>query len=248
MKKNIKCAGYLILFLFVALAFAGCSSKKELDLSSSQQEYIENVTNFAVASEVSSKYGIVPGLTIDKMTAYDASYNDYYRIEFSTSGSYTVADDEGKLYTGTFKVNGYSESHGSGFDSCEITAPKNGTSVLPEQSIETVETTTKTTSETTVLVLQSEKMIKLSEDYEKGGYTILIGDPASEFENAYGAVECFKAYNDQAFYEVYLYDSADAASNAQYMMFGEGDDRTSSDGAATKIIEETILVIEHTRG
>ena len=53
MKKNIKCFGYLILFLAAAFVFAGCSSKKELDLSSSQQEYIENVTNFAVVSEVS---------------------------------------------------------------------------------------------------------------------------------------------------------------------------------------------------
>ncbi len=247
MKKIIKCFGYLILFLAAAFVFAGCSSKKELDLSSSQQEYIENVTNFAVVSEVSSKYGIVPGLTIDKMTAYDASYNDYYRIEFSTSGSYTVADDAGNLYTGTFKVNGYSESHGSGFDSCEITEPRNGITALPEQIIETVETRPETTVETTVLVLQSEKMIKLSEDYEKDGYTIMIGDPSSDFENDYGALECFKAFNDQVFYEVYLYDSNDAALNAEYMMFGEGDDRTPSDGAVTKIIEETVLVVEHAR-
>ena len=244
--KIIKRAGYLIIILAFALFLIGCGVKKESDLSSSQREYIESVTKLAVTSEVCSRYGLVPGVTIDKISASDTSSDSYYHVDFKTTGSYTVADDSGSLYTGTFKVSGYDEAHGSGWDSCEITKPKNGASTLPEQSIVTEVTMPETTVQTTVMVLQSEKMIRLSKEYEKNGYSIMVCDPASEFENAYGALECFRAFNDQAYYEVYLYDSNEAASNAEYMMFGDSPDRTASNGAATKIVEDTVLVIEHT--
>lgn len=247
MKSIIKRICYLIIALSLVLSFSGCGGKKGIDLSPAQSEYIESITNMAVTSEVYSRYGLVPGMTIDETAVYDDSIDGFYHITFYTSGSYTVADDSGNLYSGTFKVKGYSEAHGSGWDSCDITEPRNGTKKLPEQSIVTEETLPETTVQTTVLVLQSETMIRLSKDYEKKGYSIMICDPASEFENAYGALECFRAFNDNAYYEVYLYDSNDAASNAEYMMFGEDSVRTASDGASTQIIEGTVLVIEHTR-
>ena len=247
MKNNIKRIGILVLILMFSLSLIGCGSK-ELELEPSQREHIEMVTELAVSSEVYSKYGLVPGITIDKISAYDNSIDSYYHITFTASGSYTVTDETGSLYSGTFKVKGHSESHGSGWDSCEITDAKNGTTKLPEQSVvEPVIAPETSASETTVLALQSDKMIKLSEQYEKDGYNIMVCNPSNEFESAYGALEYFRAFNDNSYFEVFLYDSAEAASNAEQMMYGDGPDRTSSDGAATQIVEETILIAEHTR-
>lgn len=247
MKNIIKRLGYLVLILMFSLSLIGCGSKA-MELEPFQKQNIEMATEFAVSSEVYSKYGLVPGMTIDKITAHDASIEGYYRITFSASGSYTVSDAAGDLYSGTFKVKGYTESHGSGCDSCEITAPKNGTVKLPEQSVvETSAAPETSAAETTVPVLQSDKMIKLSEQYENDGYNIMICDPSAEFEEAYGALEYFRAFNDNSYFEVFFYDSAEAASNAEYMMYGDGSDRTTSDGAATQIVEGTILVAEHTR-
>ncbi len=139
----------------VSVFFSGCSDKKPADLTPERENYIKELTNLGVYSEICSKYGLEPGVTVDKITAYDDSPKEYYHMTFYTSGSYSVLTDSNEVYSGTFKVKGHIESHGAGTDSVEITEPKNGSSVLPEQSIvlETTDDTVKTAEETTETTL-----------------------------------------------------------------------------------------------
>ena len=130
----IKKIGSLIIALAISLSLIGCAGKQAKELTPFERSNLESLAKGAVSFEVFSKYGIEPGITVDTITAYDTQGDVYTRTDFTASGSYTVTDEAGDLYSGTFKVTGYSEGHGSGWDSCEITEPKNGTKVLPEQT------------------------------------------------------------------------------------------------------------------
>ena len=142
---------------------------------------------------------------------------------------------------------GHIEPHGTGLDEVEITEPKCGKETFPTlSSEETKETTTKaTTIETTKPGIKNEDMITLAETYKKAGCAIAIIDPSTEHEQCYGAIEHFRAYNNTKVYEVYLYENAEAAENAQYMMFGEGADRLSGATPDTQIVNERILIAEY---
>lgn len=129
----LKKIGSLIVILALSLSLFACGRKGK-ELTPEERSNLESLAKAAVSFEVIGKYGLEPGITVDKLTAYDIQGDVYVRTEFDASGSYTVKDEAGDLYSGTFKVTGYSEGHGVGWDSCEITQPKNGTKVLPEQS------------------------------------------------------------------------------------------------------------------
>ena len=247
MKNSIKNIALLILILAAALSLAACGGNKKKELTASQKEHVDNITKMAVSSEVFTKYGLEPGITIDEIKSYETNDHDIYRLTFETSGSYTVMES-GTMYSGTFKVKGYSVAHGSGWDSVTITDAKNGTRKLPEQSIvyetEGGQTSVQTTAEP---VLQSDAMIRLSKQYKNEGCNIQVLDPSEEFENCYGALEHFRAYSNDRYVEVFLYDSAEAAENAEFMMYGEGPDRLEGQAVSTKIVEGTILIAEYTK-
>ena len=88
-------------------------------------------------------------------------------------------------------------------------------------------------------------MITLAESYKKAGYSIMIKDPSNEHQQCYGAIEHFRAYNNTKFYDVFLYENAEAAENAQYMMYGEGPDRLGGATPDTQIVNERILIAEY---
>jgi hypothetical protein len=139
MFKRIGC---LIIILTISLSLFGCAGNKSKELTQKEWSYFESLAKIAVASEVYSKYGSEPGITVEKIDAYDIQGQVYVRTDFTATGSYTVYDESGKPFSGTFKVKGFSEGHGDGWDSCEITPPKNGMTTLPEQSAtQAVETT-----------------------------------------------------------------------------------------------------------
>ena len=131
MIKKLSC---LIVILAISLSLMGCTGKKAKELTPSERSNLESLAKGAVSFEVFSKYGIEPGITVDTITAYDTKGDVYDRTDFTASGSYTVMDEAGDLYSGTFKVTGYIEGHGSYWDISEMTPPKNGTKVLPEQT------------------------------------------------------------------------------------------------------------------
>ena len=150
------------------------------------------------------------------------------------------------------KMRGYN-GH-TGLDEVEITEPKCGKETFPTQSsgvtiivdgIPTEEKTTQTTAETTKPELKNEDMITLAESYKKAGYSIMIKDPSNEHQQCYGAIEHFRAYNNTKFYDVFLYENAEAAENAQYMMYGEGPDRLNGATPDTQIVNERILIAEY---
>ena len=116
----------------LCLALFGCA-KKQADLSQQDEGYIRDLTTNGVYYEVYMKYGLEPGVTTDKITAY-GERTSTGKLTFNTEGSYSVMAESGEIYTGTFKVTGHIMAHGMGTDSVEITAPKNGLDVLPEQS------------------------------------------------------------------------------------------------------------------
>ena len=244
-----KKTGYLILVLVFLMSVAGCAGSKGIDLTPEQRSHFGDLTKMAVYEKVYVEYGTYePGITIDEITAKEISGDVYPTIRFSSKGSYTIQDESGVLYSGTFKVTGYSEGHGSGWDSCEITKPKNGLSTLPERSMVSepeMEITESTTAETTVLTLESDVMIRLSKNYENDGYTIRVLDPAEEYEGCYDAIEYFMAYDDDELFAVYLYDSRAAAENAESMMFGGGPGRVESAESSTKIVEDSVLVVTY---
>ena len=130
----------------LCLTFFGCTRKA--NISSQDEEYIRQLTTDGVYHEVVTKYGLEPGVTTDKITAY-GERTSTGRLTFNTEGSYSVRTESGDIYTGKFKVTGHIEAHGMGTDSCEITVPKNGLKALPEQSAQTAETSETTQSEPT---------------------------------------------------------------------------------------------------
>ena len=150
MGKKLTC---LAVIFALCLALFGCARKA--NLSQQDEGYIRDLTTNGVYHEVYTKYGLEPGVTTDEIKAY-GERTSTGRLTFTTKGSYSVRTESGDVYTGTFKVTGHIEAHGMGTDSCEITAPKNGLKVLPEQSAATTEPAQSETnqSETT----QSETM------------------------------------------------------------------------------------------
>ena len=237
----------LTLVLALSAFLFGCSNKKQKELSENDYKLVESATRLAVISEVMEKYGKEPGMTIEKTTAYDNGDTKFRDFTFYTTGSYAIIDSSGQVYNGTFKVMGHVEEHGYGSDEVEITEPKCGKETFPTQSSGvTEETTTKaTTIETTKPGIKNEDMITLAESYKKAGCAISIIDPSTEHEQCYGAIEHFRAYNNTKLYEVYLYESAEAAENARYMMFGEGADRLNGATPETQIVNERILIAEY---
>jgi len=124
------------MILAVAFSMIGCTGKKAKDLTQREREFYQSLTQMAVYVKVNSLYGFEPVTTVDDITAYESEPKEnqvYARTEFTSTGSYTVKDGSGVTYSGTFKVTGYSEGHGDGWDSCEITPPTNGEKILPEQ-------------------------------------------------------------------------------------------------------------------
>ena len=238
---------YLILVLAIILSVTGCAGGNKLDLTPEQRDLYSDLTKMAVYEKIYVGYGpLEPGITIDDITAEKIDGPVYPTIIFDSKGSYTIKDESGVLYSGTFKVRGHSEGHGSGWDSCEMTKPKNGFSTLPERSmVSEQDIPESTTAETTVLTLDSDVMIRLSKKYENDGYSVRVLDPAEEFEGCYGAIEHFMAYDEGEMFDVYLYDSREAAENAEFMMFGDGSDRVKGVGATTKIVEDSVLVASY---
>ena len=247
MKGTFKRIVCLSLVLALSAFLFGCSSKKQKELSENDYKLVESTTRLAVISEVMEKYGKEPGMTIEKTTAYDNGDTKIRDFTFYTSGSYAIIDSSGQVYNGTFKVMGHIESHGTGVDEVEITEPKCGKETFPTlNSEETKETTTKaTTAETTKPGIKNDDMITLAESYKKAGYSIMIKDPSNEHQQCYGAIEHFRAYNNTKFYDVFLYENAEAAENAQYMMYGEGPDRLNGATPDTQIVNERILIAEY---
>lgn len=129
----------------LCLTLFGCA-KKKANVSQQDEEYIRWLTTDGVYHEVYTKYGLEPGVTTDEIKAY-GERTSIGRLTFETKGSYSVRTESGDIYTGTFKVTGHIEAHGMGTDSCEITAPKNGLKVLPEQSTVPVETVQSETTQ-----------------------------------------------------------------------------------------------------
>ena len=247
MKSTFKQSVCLILVLAFSVFLFGCNSQKKKELSENDYNLVEEATRMAVSHELLSKYGKDAGLTIEKTTAYDNADSKFRDFTFYTTGSYAILDSSGKLYNGTFKVMGHVEEHGFGYDECEVSEPKCGSETLPTlNSEETKETTTKaTTAETTKPELKNEDMITLAESYKKAGYSIMIKDPSNEYQQCYGAIEHFRAYNNTKFYDVFLYENAEAAENAQYMMYGEGPDRLNGAHPDNQIVNERILIAEY---
>ena len=134
MGKKLVCLA-VIFALFVTVA--GCH--KKADISAEDEAYIRELTTNGVYAEVYQKYGLEPGVTTDKITAY-GERTSTGTLTFNTEGSYSVMAESGEIYTGTFKATGHIMAHGMGTDSVEITAPKNGLDVLPEQSKASEET------------------------------------------------------------------------------------------------------------
>ena len=60
--------------------------------------------------EALDTYGYEPGVVIDKVDADKSKRDVYYRIDFTSSGTYSLKDDNGDLYTGRFTVKGYPNS------------------------------------------------------------------------------------------------------------------------------------------
>lgn len=174
-----KKTGCLIILFSIIFSLISCSGKKELELSSDQKEFYTSIVMSGLYEKVIGKYGVTPRYAIDDMKAYEIKHsedmnNPYDRIEFVAGGTYFVDDEDGVTYSGTFKVKGFTEGHGSGWDSCDITAPKNGMTVLPEKETEqTTETTVEDTAETTIYQPLSDyvnenvgKMTKITEVFE----------------------------------------------------------------------------------
>ena len=246
MKSTFKQSVCLILVLAFSVFLFGCNSQKPMELSENDYNLVEEATRMAVSHELLSKYGKDAGLTIEKTTAYNNGDTKFRSFTFYTTGSYAVLDSSGKLYNGTFKVMGHVEEHGFGYDECEVSEPKCGSETLPTLSTtETEEATSNTTTETSKPEIKSDDMNQMAEAYKKAGYTIMILNPADEFEQCYGALEHFRAYNNTRLVEVYLYENTEAAENAKNMMFGEGPDRTSGAVPDTEIVNDRILVAEY---
>ena len=242
--------GYGLIAFAVSLSLFGCKKKeKTVELTPEKKEFIESLTKSAVYEKAFELYGQQPGVLIKEISATDGSLGDYQRTDFVANGTYTVKDESGETYSGKFKASGYIEAHGSGWHCDELSPAKNGSTPLPTQApVPTTEATTQETVETSVLTLQSDVMIKLSKQYEKDGLRIRINDPEAEFDGCYGAKEYFQAFNDDHLYSVYLYDTHEAAENAEKMMFGDGASATTTSvDVSARIVEDTVLIAEYSK-
>lgn len=132
MGKKIAC---LAVIMALAISVFGCADKKKVELTPQMETNIKGLINMGVYHEVYTKYGLEPGVTVDKIDAQDESTDSYYKITFVATGSYTVKDSSDDLYSGTFKIDGYWEAHGGGTGECKISEPKCGSKTLPEQSV-----------------------------------------------------------------------------------------------------------------
>lgn len=244
----------LFLTAVFALTLFGCGSKKEkaAEFTPEQQANYESLARAAVTLEVFSKYGYEPEVTVEKITDYKVTEDAVNpRTTFTATGTYSVTDGNGEEYTGTFTAKCFSEDHGSGWDSCEISVPKNGSKELPEFVLDfdtEPETSETTTAETTVLELVSDSMIDLSEQFISDGYKVDVLDPADAFDQYYGAKEAFRAYDSNTLIYVYLYDTKEEAENAEFMMYKNTEGTVSGVVEAnTYFIADTVLVAEFTK-
>lgn len=148
----VKKLGYLILVLAVSFSIIGCTGKKAADITPEQRELFESLAKVSVWFEVIERYGMEPVVTvsdINDVKVYKDQYSVYTRYTFNASGNYTVQDDSGVIYSGTFNLGGYSEGHGGGCETVEITPPQNGSDTLHELSNEeTSDTNYETSAET----------------------------------------------------------------------------------------------------
>lgn len=247
LKKTVS----LFLAVFLSLALIGCGGKKK-ELTKEQREHFESLAQLFVSLEVYENYGIQPGITVDDLTANDIKQPENYpytRTNFTAKGSYTLRDESGTLYSGTFTVKGYTEGHGDGCDSCKITPPRNGLKTLPKIDPASTTTTSETTTvETTVLELNNDVMINLSKQFKSDGYTVEIFDPSKEYEKCYGAKEAFRAHTSNKLVYVYLYDTKEEAENGEYMMYKNTEGTVNGVVKAdTYFIHDKVLVAEITR-
>ena len=130
MGKKMACIAVVLALL---VSVFGCS-KKAMELDPQLEANLKGIVKMGVCNEVYTKYGLEPGVSVDKIDARDASVKDYYKLLFTATGSYTVVADKDELYTGTFTIDGHWEAHGCGTGECKLTAAKNGLKTLPEQS------------------------------------------------------------------------------------------------------------------
>ena len=239
--KAYKKLASALMIVVLALSLFGCKKPMTLDLNT--ENNIRLLVQWAVESEVMKKYGADPIVSIEKLTAYDESINSYYYVTFTAKGNYCLFDENRNAYYGDFKVTGHYEAHGEGWDSITITDAKRGSAEFPviETELQTSaeETVPETTAETTVLTLQSEDMLHWYDYYSSQGLTITVFDPKQEFEEAYGAIECFRAYDSNHLIYVYLFEDYDAAKNAEYYMF------TPKDGSLTASVEYTTAILDN---
>ena len=154
MGKKMACIAVVLALL---VSVFGCS-KKAVELDPQLEANLKGIVKMGVCNEVYTKYGLEPGVSVDKIDARDASEKDYYQIVFTATGSYTVVADKGELYTGTFTIDGHWEAHGGGTGECKLTAPKNGLKTLPENPVvmetEAATDTTTTTEPTETTIYQ----------------------------------------------------------------------------------------------
>ena len=144
MGKKMACIAVVLALL---VSVFGCS-KKAMELDPQLEANLKGIVKMGVCNEVYTKYGLEPGVSVDKIDARDASVKDYYKLLFTATGSYTVVADKGELYTGTFTIDGHWEAHGGGTGECKLTAPKNGLKTLPENPV-VMETEAATDTTTT---------------------------------------------------------------------------------------------------
>ena len=154
MGKKMACIAVVLVLL---VSVFGCS-KKAMELDPQLEANLKGIVKMGVCNEVYTKYGLEPGVSVDKIDARDASVKDYYKLLFTATGSYTVVADKGELYTGTFTIDGHWEAHGGGTGECKLTAPKNGLKTLPENPVvmetEAATDTTTTTEPTETTIYQ----------------------------------------------------------------------------------------------
>jgi len=240
--------GYTLLALALSLSLFACENKKTVELTPQKKEQIESLTRAAVHSKVYEVYGLEPsGILIEQISITDSGTKSSPHTDFTSSGTYSVTDASGEIYSGKFKTSGYIEAHGSSFHCDELTPAKNGSTPLPTMApVSTTEATSRDAVETTVLTLKSDVMLKLSKQYEQDGLQIRVINPEDEPDGCYGAKEIFQAYGNDQLYSVYLYDTREAAENAEKIMFGS-DPASTPVGAnvTTRIVEDTVLIAEY---
>jgi len=168
MGKKIAC---LAVIVALAVSVFGCA-QKAMKLTPEQETELTEAARIGVVLEIYTKYGLEPGVTVDKLNAFDASAKDYYRITYTATGTYTVVDGTGEHYSGTFKVIGHWEAHGHGTDKCDITVPRNGSKTLPENPIARETEATADTAEPTETTINQSLMDYIDANTPLTGRTI----------------------------------------------------------------------------